>query len=283
MYGSGLQERPGKIYPFLHTIHDNIYYSPYQYALFILGQYLKAILPKLGEIMKTSNTISFTKLGSFDIPKFQDLYKSLLATKYSDEQGFGFSHVSMSQNSLSASLIKRVPTTIPRFDLDIGQFIDEQIFLFSEIDFVISKAFNLIEIYGPVKNAPKVRVALYSLFHPEVQVTPIQFRPSAVYRKLLQAFTTITVDNLVVNNFQHKEGVIGRYTIKSAELNLVSQIISQYGHDVARLTCSVTNSVFGDFTFSISNNGSLRINCDEDQFLGLVNEMKSILFTQEGK
>lgn len=233
--------------------------------------------------MNISNSISFTKLRSFGVQEYQDLYRLLLATTYNNDQGYGFDHVLMNKNLLSARLVKRIPTTIPKFDLSTGQFIDEQIFLFSEIDFVIDANLNLIEIYGPIKDAPKVRVALNPLLHSKVQSVSVQFFPYRLYSKLLQTFTTIKIENLTVSNFQYKEGIIGRYTIKSAELNLASQIIEQYGHDVTKLAFSVNDSILGDFTIAISSKGSLRVNCDEDLFPELLDKIKSVLFIGEGE
>jgi hypothetical protein len=232
--------------------------------------------------MRKSFSLSLNHIKPLDKGSIVDFRRRFLEMQYSDEQGFGFRKVSLSSNYLSAILLRRIPTFISQYDAKTGQLIEREIFLYSEIEFGLDGEFQLLEVYGAAKHASRVRAALRLVLQPESRLFSVNLAPAEVIPCLAQSFVRISVDKLTVDNFQHSDGIIGRYEMRLKFADLATDIIERYSHDVTRATISVASPDLGDFDIDVSNNGRLTVKCQEEQFADVFAHLKSVLFkTQE--
>lgn len=232
--------------------------------------------------MRVSHTVSFIKLESLSVQDLPVLSQALISASYTEEEGYGFSEINLiNEQTLTAKLLKRTPTTIPQFDLNSREFIETQIFIFNEISFAIDLQYQTLNVFGPTKNVPKVRSALFALLPSHVSVSHVQFLPAKLLPQLEGEFDDFNIEHLIVNNFQYGEGIVGKYIIKEAERLPAQAIIKIYAHDVIEISLSLNDAKFDNFLITISHRGTLKIRCSEDSFTDLLNTVKSILFTKE--
>lgn len=231
--------------------------------------------------MKKSVTISLTKIDSITSEGIEDLYRVFVEDKYSHDKSFGFNKVENSKGYITASLVKRTPTFIQYFDTSTRQLIDREIFLYSEIRFGMDPQYQLLEIYGPAKDASKVRTAIRRFFPKQTKIAPVDLSPNIVISKLHKSSAKFSVNNLTINNFQHTQGVIGRYTMRLSTSDLAISLINQYSRDVTQAHITVLTSPIREFELNVSYEGNLRIICDDSKFTEVFSYIKTILFTAE--
>lgn len=218
-----------------------------------------------------------TPLNAEDVKIFR---QEFLAREYTDEQGYGFRNVILDNGYLSATLVKRTPILIPQFDFETGQIVEQKIFLYSEIEFALDAAFQLLEVFGPAKNAPKVRAVLRPLLRPETRLFSVNLAPAEVLPKLTKGTVQLSVDRLTVNNFQHREGIIGKYEMKLAKSEWAIDIINKYAHDVTKASLLIATDGLSEFALHISRRSRLTIKCEEEQFNNVFLFLKSVLFEE---
>lgn len=219
-----------------------------------------------------------TPLNTEDVKNFR---REFLTKNYTDEQGYGFRNVVLENDYLSATLVKRTPTLIPQFDFETGQIVEQNIFLYSEIEFALDATFHLLEIFGPAKDAPKVRAVLHPLLRSETRLFSVNLAPAEVLPKLAKASVQLSVDKLTVNNFQHREGIIGKYEMKLARGEWAMDMINKYAQDVTRASLSIAMDGMSEFALNISHRSRLTIKCEEEQFNNVFLFLKSVLFEGE--
>lgn len=231
--------------------------------------------------MKKSFSVSLNHLkplGDSDIEQLEEIFREM---EYHDEQGYGFRNTKLKSQYLQSTLVKRTPTFLPQFDVASGEFVEQEFFLFSETEFAIDARYELLEIFGPVKQAPKVRTAVRPLLNTDTRLSSVNLSPTKVIQQLLPISDTIQIENLTINNFQYREGIVGRYSIKQIEAGVAETLMQNYNYDIVRGTISVLLSDFDVFTLQISNNGSLRIICEEIEFTEIFSYLKSFQFIEE--
>lgn len=230
--------------------------------------------------MENSFSVTLNHLDSISPESLQKLYQILLQTRYTDDEGYGFRGVKLSKDYLSATLVKRVTTFIQQYDEVKQQLVDREINLYSEVEFDIDQQLQLLEIFGPVKQAPKVRVALHSILDSSVRVLCVDLAPFKVIPILIDNAASIAVDNLSVNNFRHREGMVGQYTVKLSDTEIAVDVMQKYEYDVVRATLSVSVPQIDDFVVQLARNGYLSIKCEEDQFRAAFLYLKTALFKE---
>jgi hypothetical protein len=228
--------------------------------------------------MRKSFSLSLSFIEPLDREAIMEFHRRFLELQYSEEQGLGFRKVSLSSDYISATLLKRTPTFISQYDAQTGQMIEREVFLYSEVGFGLDGEFQLLEVYGTAKDASKVRAALRLVLQPRSRLVPVNLAPADVILSLSQSSVRISVDRLTVANFQHSDGIIGRYDMRLTLPDLVTDIIEKYSHDVTKATISVVSSDFGDFDIDVSSSSRLTIKCEEQQFDEVFAYLKSFLF-----
>jgi hypothetical protein len=228
--------------------------------------------------MDKNFTISFIRLENLQPDDLQNIRAKLLETKYDEILGFGFTKVSGSSDYINATLVKRTPTYIPEFEIETLQFIQKEIFLFNEIDFEIDFKFSILEIFGSTKIASKVLSALVPIIDKRIRINPIQFTPVAVAQRVIESGLLKNVERLVINNFEHMDGVIGRYDMKINDASLGVKIIKEYNDEISKLVLNVSTPEVDHIRLGISRNGTLNIRCEESFLSETLLRMKNSLF-----
>lgn len=228
--------------------------------------------------MRSSFSVSFTAISPLNQKISANIHQSLLNTPYNEEEGFGFREVQSHEQFVTAILVKRTPTFIAQLDTATGQLNEHKIFLYSRSKFGIDGNYGLLETYGAAQQASKVRSALRGILPKECKLSTVTLILSEAIRKLNSSAGSILVDNLTVNNFRHREGVIGKYVMRIASFHLAETILQEYVHDTLNAHIQIIGSPVGDFSLQLSRSGHLVIKCDELIFVDVFSYLKSVLF-----
>lgn len=229
--------------------------------------------------MRSSFPVSFTEVSPLNKEILAHICQSLLDTPYNGEDGFGFREVQSYDQFVTATLVKRTPTFISQLDTATGQLNEHKIFLYSKSKFGIDYQYGLLEIYGSAQQISKVRPALRGILPKECKLSTVTLILSETIKALSSSSDSILVDNLTVNNFRYREGVIGKYVMRIATFHLAEIILQEYVHDVLNAHIQIIGSPVGDFSLQLSRSGHLVIKCDELGFVDVFSYLKSVIFS----
>jgi len=228
--------------------------------------------------MQRSLSLSLSYIEHLDQTSLRAFHKQFLEMHYNEAEGFGFQEVSIDDDYLAAKLVKRVTTIIPYFDFQAGRMIEREIYLYSEIEFAIDQTYQLLEVFGAARHAGKVRAALRPLLGPNISLISADLAPGEVIPRLVKKTSETQIERLTVNNFQHSEGIVGRYEMKLANSDLAMKIISRYKHDVVKARICLSIPTVSSFVINISQSGRLSLTCDETHLKDALSFLKSTLF-----
>ena len=225
--------------------------------------------------MQKTYSIALSFLKPFlpdDIESFAQTFSEM---PYSDERAYGFRQVRQEGAYLSAVLIRRTTSHIYQLDFELGELVSQEIFVFHEIPFALDAQFKLLEVYGPIQQAPKVRAILRSLTLSGTRISPVSLLPAQLLNDLLAAEGEVQINGLSVTNFQHRDGIRGRYDIQTIPRDVAQQILQEYPRNVKRAALSVTLPNFDHFNLQVSHKGNLRIKCEEHQLAQALQHLKT--------
>jgi hypothetical protein len=223
--------------------------------------------------------VSLSRIFPFHQEDLLALSDTLQDLPYTAERGYGFRYVELSEQILQATLIRRTTTTVKQFDAEARQVVARDIFIFHEIAFAIDAQFRLLTVFGPVSHAPKVRAVLRSLLQTGTKVNRADLAPAEVLSRLFEVAEAVSVQGLTVENFQHQEGVRGRYKIEVLPSAVAQQIVAQYPRNVLRAQVQVALPDLDEFGLQVSGGGRVKVACVESQFGPVLSALKALLFT----
>ncbi len=232
--------------------------------------------------METSQTLQLVNLIGLSKINRSKLQKQLDSTPYNDFEGYGFREVSGGIKYINATLVKKTPTFILQFEPETEKMIDREIFLFSTIDFKLDFYFDLLEVTGSSKNIQKIMSAIYPFIQNHIKTEPFN-RPLFNVVSALSPKTSMRVERLVINNFLHKEGVIGRYDMQIENPKEALQILKLYKSDVVKINFSLRDPLFGEGKITITNAGSVTIKGEEEELPEIWIFLKTKLFERTEK
>lgn len=229
--------------------------------------------------MKTKmHSIHLIKLDSFTSEMVSDLTSQLVKQTYSDSTGIGFDEVLFDGEYLSAILFKRTPTFIPQYDIATGKIVDQEIFIFSRIIWGIDTKYSTLEIIGPARNAKKLLSAISPFFDSSIQISPIDLSPNKVLTTLIDHSLFQEIQKLTLNNFQYREGIIGRYEMRVSNSQAAAEIVKMYPKEVSKAKLLLTLPEIGTTIASFSKDGHIEVLCKEDEVLKILSILKIALF-----
>jgi hypothetical protein len=232
--------------------------------------------------MEASQTLQLVNLSGLSRVNRSKLQKQLDSTLYNDFEGYGFREVSGGVKYINATLVKKTPTFILQFEPETGKMIEQEIFLFSTIDFRLDFNFDLLEVIGSSKNVQKVMSAIYPFVQDFIKTEAFSMSLFNVVT-VLSPKTSVKVERLVINKFLHKEGMVGRYDVQIDNPKEALQILKLYKSDVSKINFSLRDPLFGEGKIIITNAGSITIKGEEEELIEIWNFLKSKLFERTEK
>lgn len=230
--------------------------------------------------MNTSMSVSLSKINSLELDNADQLVTTLESKPFSEDLGFGFRGVSLSGSYVRATLVRRTSTFVSQMNNATGQLEEIPFFLFSRIPFGVDFERTTLDVFSAASDASKVRSSLREVLPAKTRIASIDWIPAWVVAKLEAGAAKFSVENLTVNNFKHRDGIVGKYTMTVASATLATDIISAYSRDVVKATLRVYASPVGSFELSVSIGGHMRLSADETHLFTVFSYLKSLLVTE---
>ncbi len=232
--------------------------------------------------MRKSRSFLLYRLEPLDPDRLRRIHMLMREMEYDADDVFGFRDIHLADSVLSATLVKRTVTTIPRFEAQTRTLVDQEIFLYSESEFSLDSSRELLEVYGVATDASKVRASLRALLGNEFTLSAVDLAPVDVIPVLAQGAAGCAIESLSISSFRHTEDVVGRYDVRILNSQFVYQAMTAYGHDVTRASLILTLPHTGDVQVSISSAGQARITGDEADLEPAYSHIKAALFDRKG-
>lgn len=209
------------------------------------------------------------------------VYEEAFAAKsYQEGEPYGFRSIFNDGTRLYATLVQRRVTLVPRFDLETESLVDDEVYVYAEIDFSIDARHQLLEVFGPLRNAPKVSAAVRPELEEDVRLSRIHLVPSEVMARLKESGLEVAVTRLNIGQFRHDEGVVGRFNATSVTEAFVERVLGQYDESIGRVRFDlVTDGGTVDVILSMA--GQLRVTGDELAVEPAYTAIKTALFGEE--
>jgi hypothetical protein len=213
---------------------------------------------------------------------YSELVKLISETSFNLEESFGFKNLIRFSDYCTGTLLIRTPTNIPQLDITTGEFIDQTIYIFNEIDFLISKKYCLLIVFGSNTDSKEIIQTLSYRLGFIFTATLLNFLPKNVIKKIYENGNLLEIERMTIQNFQYKEGIIGKYSLK-AEKNLdVIDLLNIYKDDVISARFSIRTDQFEQINLALSSNGSISIRCDSNEVINIIFEIFEKLLKKGG-
>lgn len=232
--------------------------------------------------MEYSQSIQLTQLSGLSKLNIKNVYKNLQNNTYSNDLGLGYKNVEVLTSYINATLIRNMPTFILQPEPETNNVIEQEIILVNEIDFGLDFKFDFLDIYGSGKNIPKVLSAIFPIIGKNVTTNSVALSPVRIIKKISEQYE-VTVERLVVNNFQFVDGVTGKYDVRIQDKKAASSLLKKFGADISKANLIITTSEYGNVKFGVSAGGSISIKSEEDVFFEVLELIKTLLFERMGK
>lgn len=209
-----------------------------------------------------------------DIPSSQKkLLDTFNKTVYTDERGFGFKKIEDEANIIYATLIKRTMTSVLEYISEDNEFRNIDIPIFEEVKFSFDTNMSLLYTFGAANNLNKLKMAIRNTFASTITYKALYLSPVEIMNKLLNNNKdSIKVTELIISNFKHKDGIIGKYIAKVNKQNIISDILKDYAKEIQKISISILGDL--DYELIIASNQSLTIKCAEDDFYTILEFLK---------
>lgn len=231
--------------------------------------------------MKASMSIQLHRLQPLSNARLGALATLMSDMEYSAESTFGFRDIHFEADVLSATLVKQTVTTIRSYDAQRQALVDQEIHLYTEADFALDSRYQLLEVFGPATNASKVRVSLRPFLDRAHTLEAASLAPVVVVPRLVRRLEACEVDRLSVINFEHLQGVLGRYEVRLLTPGFAQDTLARYGHDVTKASLQCSLRRIGAVELVISSYGRLQISGEEETIEPAYYDIKSALFEEE--
>lgn len=225
--------------------------------------------------MKTRTNIAFNRFSISEKLKIDQIFQNLEKCVYSDETGFGYKAICIEQGVISATLIKRTYTSILGFSPNENDFEKIDIPIFDEISFSLDFNKGLLYTQGAYSNMNKVKSALRISLECQFIYVESKASPAIVLDKLVDS-SDYEIEEVVIVQFEYKNGVTGKYIAKIADQTIGREILNYNSNNISKLSLNF----YGDneYYIIIYSNGAITIKCDEDDLFAILENFKERIY-----
>lgn len=227
--------------------------------------------------MQKKTIITLNKIDFLDEINLSSLLNIFLENPFNEEKGTGFSKAEIFDDVLEASLIKRTPTSLLEFDIELGDFIQRNIYVFEEIHFCIDLRNKLIYCFNSGAKLNKVKTNLKDYIPCKIIYENLNLNPQKLITSLSMQDFDCSINEIVIKNFVYKQGAKGKYSAHILKPQIGEELMEMYSDEIYKVAVEVSSSNYDDFTLIISTNNTINIKSADEDALLLVNEIKKLI------
>lgn len=224
------------------------------------------------------NTILFPDIQS----DYTNLFETISGIVFSDDSGFGFSNVTLSENILSARVVKRTSTFINDYDNKSNEFLKKQIFVYSDLQFFIDFNFNILYVLGGLSQLNYLKSIFRTILNINIQIAPIDLNAAIFFDLVNKKNIDAQIEQIIINRFNFNNGIVGRFSGHVIDQKTGYDLINEYKTDIVKISFLIKLNENECFTLQVLPNGSIKFLSEESEFEYFLNYLKQLIFSTNG-
>lgn len=189
-------------------------------------------------------------MGKYQIVfnKFKAIFKKgpvhytteMMAHPYSEDDGWGYSDVLRVDDTITATLQKRVSTYYSVWNEKLQQ-VERQCFqIVTEVRFEMDFAHGLLIAEGSNTQLNRVKQSFRQVFWNEFTYEELSLMPVDYIRILTDSRMLTSIGEITINDFQYEGFLLGRYTAKPTSQNDILSKIGDNAKNIVRAKLKVS-------------------------------------------
>ena len=222
------------------------------------------------------NHIVISKLKTISKKETAYYASEMMSHPFSEEEGWGFADVLRVDDSISATLQKRISTYYSVWNEELQQ-VERQCFkIVTEVPFEIDFKHCTLIAEGTNIQQNRVKQAFRQLFWNEFVYEELNLAPVDYVMIFKKSGKLTTIDELSINDFQYGDCLIGRYNAKPTSQFGIMEKLGEHAKCIvrAKLRISLADE---ECILSVSNRNVLTLESSDDAKLELVDYLKAYL------
>ena len=198
----------------------------------------------------------------------------MMSHPYSEEEGWGFSDVSRVDDSINATLQKRISASYSVWNEELQQ-IERQIFqIVTEVRFEMDFQHGLVISEGTNTQLNRIKQAFRQIFWNEFVYEEILLMPMDYIKILTGSRMLSSIGEITIRDFQYEGCLIGRYTAKPTSQHDILAKVGENAKNIIRAKLKV--NVNGEESIlTVSNRNVIVLDFSEDAKESFVNYLKA--------
>lgn len=200
----------------------------------------------------------------------------MMSHPFSEEEGWGYSDVQRVENTVYATLQKRISAYYSVWNEELQQ-VERQCFqIVTEAPFEIDFQRGLLIAEGSNAQLNRIKQSFRQVFWNEFVYEDINLMPVDYIAMLNESRLITSIGELTINDFQYEGCLIGRYIAKPTSQFEVVEKIGEHAKNIIRAKIRITlNGEEAQIT--VSNRSVLSLDASEDCKIAFVNYLKQKL------
>lgn len=214
---------------------------------------------------------------SFNEYTIEEITRIFLSSHYAEKLGYGLINCELQEELLVSTMLKRNATFIFEYNSQSNELEKKQIFVFNEINFYLDFGRSLLYTIGAQNNLLQIKLLLKKILNSKFEFKNIELTPYKVYDVLTKRKINFSIDEICIENFNHLNGIIGRFNAKVFDNKLGKNTINQYKESCSKILFSLSNDDNEMFKVHVFGNGSFCLISDEESTLYNFDFLKNLI------
>lgn len=224
-------------------------------------------------------TIIFKKIN-FSIYQIEEIANKIKNEGYSRNVGEGFVINEISDSVICATYVYTSLTFVTRFDEEKFNLVREKVTIRNIVDFSLDTNYNIIAIFSSGNLARRLLTKIGKLFDFEISIDDIFLNLDDVSNENLLKKIFFNVTSMRIRNFQINQEIIGTFSIKNTNHNIVKTLKQNYQGELVFVGGGARIRE-NQYNLGFYENGTVTINNSDDEFDEIFDHLKHALFKKE--
>ena len=226
--------------------------------------------------MGTKYQLVFNRIKVLSKKDVEYFASKMMEQPYSEEQGWGYCDVQRIDETVRATLQKRISTSYSVWN-EVLQQVERQNFqIVVEIPFELDFQQNLLLAEGTNTQLNRVKQSFRQVFWNEFVYEDIHLMPVDYLRILKESSMLDSVGELTINDFQYEGCLIGRYVAKPTSQQDILFKMGEHARNIIRAKFNI--SVNGEESvLRVTNRSVMKLESSEDAKETFVSYLKTRL------
>ena len=228
--------------------------------------------------MKRVKSLTFNRFTIKNLAEsHRELAERLSQLNFSEEVGFGFKDVHLSDDLISAKILNRNSTYIFDYNPISKEIEKKQIFIYSDISFFIDIKINVLYVLGSLSQVNTLKTIFRNAFGHDYHIEALELDAYGFYTLLSKSSIEIIVEQITINRFNYENGVVGRFSGHVTNQATADNLVHQYKSDIIKLSFKIPSEK--DFiVVQAIQNGVIKILTDDENFEFFLDYLKQLIF-----